>query len=172
LQWSAGLQWSRPDHWRRDGHQAAPQARAMAADGARLVVAEINDEAGEQTAQIVGPGGGIASRVAKDVTRKTVSGRRATLAVRSRGDYTSCNNNRRRIDPGWTARGRWGRRGYSACNSRLDLFGRFADAAWHTGNYDSGGDRYHMASNVALRGSPAGMGTPPRRAASPRFHRR
>ena len=45
-------------------------ARAMAAEGAKVVVAEINAEAGEQTAQIVAQVGGDCIAVATDVTQE------------------------------------------------------------------------------------------------------
>jgi NAD(P)-dependent dehydrogenase (short-subunit alcohol dehydrogenase family) len=45
-------------------------ARAMAAEGAKVVVAEINAEAGEQTAQIVAQAGGDCIAVATDVTQE------------------------------------------------------------------------------------------------------
>src|SRR3984893_1703686 len=45
-------------------------ARAMAAEGAKVVVAEINAEAGEQNAQIVAQAGGDCIAVATDVTQE------------------------------------------------------------------------------------------------------
>src|ERR1700730_1310255 len=45
-------------------------ARAMAAEGAKVVVAEINAEAGEQTAQIVAQAGGDCIAVATEVTEE------------------------------------------------------------------------------------------------------
>ena len=60
-------------------------ARAMAAEGARVVVAEINAEAGEQTAQIVAQAGGDCIAVATDVTQEdSVQGgdRRCRAALR------------------------------------------------------------------------------------------
>jgi NAD(P)-dependent dehydrogenase (short-subunit alcohol dehydrogenase family) len=45
-------------------------ARAMAAEGARIVVADINAAAGEQTAQIVSQAGGQCIAVTTDVSQK------------------------------------------------------------------------------------------------------
>ena len=60
-------------------------ARAMAAEGAKVVVAEINAEAGEQTAQIVVQAGGDCIAVATDVTREVMT-RAMPKAVVIRGE--------------------------------------------------------------------------------------
>ena len=82
-------------------------ARAMAPEGEKLVVAEINAEAGEQTAQIAAQAGGDCIAVATDVTHEeTVSGWRSTLPYGITGDCRSCTiapEDR----PRWTAR--WSR---------------------------------------------------------------
>src|SRR5580658_4149192 len=43
-------------------------AKAMAAEGAKVVIAELNKAAGEQVAQVIGQAGGEAIAVATDVT--------------------------------------------------------------------------------------------------------
>ncbi len=58
-------------------------ARAMAANGAKVVVAEINAAAGEQTAQIVTQAGGHCIAVTTDVSQEGSEGaavRKRTLA--------------------------------------------------------------------------------------------
>jgi NAD(P)-dependent dehydrogenase (short-subunit alcohol dehydrogenase family) len=60
-------------------------ARAMAAEGAKIVVAEINAAAGEQTAQIVVQSGGDCIAVPTDVTQEGSVRRAIETAVRHFG---------------------------------------------------------------------------------------
>src|SRR6202045_1602033 len=60
-------------------------ARAMAAEGAKVVVAEIYAEAGEQTAQIVAQAGGDCIAVATDVTQEDSVRAAIDAAVRHYG---------------------------------------------------------------------------------------
>ena len=53
-------------------------AKAMAAEGAKVVVAELNKVAGEQTAQIISQGGGDCIAVVTDVTAASVVPRALT----------------------------------------------------------------------------------------------
>ena len=58
-------------------------ARAMAAEGAKVVVAEINAAAGEQTAQIIAQAGGDCIAVPTDVTQEDSVRAAIDTAVRS-----------------------------------------------------------------------------------------
>ena len=68
-------------------------ARAMAAEGAKVVVAEINAEAGEQTAQIVAQAGGDCIAVATDVTEEDSVRAAIDAAVRHYGGLHILHNN-------------------------------------------------------------------------------
>src|SRR5580692_7077425 len=68
-------------------------ARAMAAEGAKVVVAEINAEAGEQTAQIVAQAGGDCIAVATDVTQEDSVRAAIDTAVRHYGGLHILHNN-------------------------------------------------------------------------------
>jgi len=68
-------------------------ARAMAAEGAKVVVAEINAEAGEQTAQIVAQAGGDCIAVATDVTQEDSVRAAIDAAVRQYGGLHILHNN-------------------------------------------------------------------------------
>ena len=67
-------------------------ARAMAAEGAKVVVAEINAEAGEQTAQILAQAGGDCIAVATDVTQEDSVRAAIDAAVRHYGLHILHNN--------------------------------------------------------------------------------
>ena len=68
-------------------------ARAMAAEGARVVVAEINAETGEQTAQIVTQAGGECIAVTTDVTQEDSIRAAIDTAVRHYGGLHILHNN-------------------------------------------------------------------------------
>src|ERR1700680_1493767 len=68
-------------------------ARAMAAEGAKVVVAEINAEAGEQTAQILAQDGGDCIAVATDVTQQDSVRAAIDAAVRHYGGLHILHNN-------------------------------------------------------------------------------
>ena len=58
-------------------------AKAMAAEGARIVIAELNKAAGEQTAQIIAQAGGDCIAVPTDVTSEdSVRRRRRDVPLR------------------------------------------------------------------------------------------
>src|SRR6476646_9498748 len=85
-------------------------ARAMAAEGAKVVVAEINAEAGEQTAQIVAQAGGDCIAVATDVTQEDSVRAAIDAAVQHYGGLHILHNNAGGSTR-WTAR-------WSRCRSR------------------------------------------------------
>ena len=68
-------------------------ARAMAAEGAKVVVAEINAEAGEQTAQIVAQAGGDCIAVATGVTQEDSVRAAIDAVVRHYGGLHILHNN-------------------------------------------------------------------------------
>lgn len=68
-------------------------ACAMAAAGAKVVVAEINAAAGEQTAQIVIQAGGACIAIATDVTQEASVRAAIDLAVRHYGGLHILHNN-------------------------------------------------------------------------------
>src|SRR5271165_6798556 len=68
-------------------------ARAMAAEGAKVVVAEIIAEAGEQTAQIVAQAGGDCIAVATDVPQEDSVSAAVDAAVRHYGGLHTLHNN-------------------------------------------------------------------------------
>ena len=68
-------------------------ARAMAAEGARVVVAEINAAAGEQTAQIVTQAGGRCIAVVTDVTQEESVRTAIETAVKHYGGLHILHNN-------------------------------------------------------------------------------
>src|ERR1700747_2778057 len=76
----------------RAGIGRAP-ARAMAAEGAKVVAVEINAETGEQTAQIVAQGGGDCIAVATDVTQEDSVRAAIDAAVRHYGGLHILHNN-------------------------------------------------------------------------------
>ena len=144
-------------------------ARAMAAAGARIVVAEINAPSAEQTAQIIAQAGGDCIAIPTDVTQEASVRAAIDTAVRHYGALHILHNNAGGSTPVdstvvdvpleefWRA-------------IRLDLFGTFLGCRFGIPAIiaSGGGSVINMASNVALMGSPAATATPPRRAASPR----
>jgi len=128
-------------------------ARAMAAAGAKVVVAEINAAAGEQTAQIVTQAGGTCIAVTTDVTREESVQAAIDTAVREYGGLHILHNNAGGstpvdstvtdvpIDEFWRA-------------IRLDLFGTFLGCRFGIPAIaaSGGGAVINMASNVALMG--------------------
>ena len=128
-------------------------ARAMAAEGAKVVVAEINAEAGEQTAQIVAQAGGDCIAVAMDVTQEDSVKAAIDAAVRQYGGLHILHNNAGGstpvdstvvevpIEEFWRA-------------IRLDLFGTFLGCRFGIPAIiaSGGGSVINMASNVALMG--------------------
>src|SRR5260370_19971260 len=74
-------------------------ARAMASEGAKIVVAEINADAGEQTAQIVAQAGGDCIAVATDVTQEDSVRAAIDAALRHYGGLHILHNNARGSTP-------------------------------------------------------------------------
>jgi NAD(P)-dependent dehydrogenase (short-subunit alcohol dehydrogenase family) len=68
-------------------------ARAMAAEGARIVVAEINAAAGEQTAQIVSQAGGECIAIPTDVSQEESVKAAVETAMRHYGGLHIVHNN-------------------------------------------------------------------------------
>src|SRR6476646_5060949 len=128
-------------------------ARAMAAEGAKVVVAEINAEAGEQTAQIVTQAGGECIAVTTDVTQEDSVRAAIDTAVRRYGALHILHNNaggstpvdntvvEAPLEEFWRA-------------IRLDLFGTFLGCRFGIPAIiaSGGGSVINMASNVALMG--------------------
>ena len=127
--------------------------RAMAANGAKVVVAEINAAAGEQTAQIVSQAGGECIAITTDVTREDSVRSAIETAVRHYGGLHILHNNAGGSTPAdntvveapieefWRA-------------IRLDLFGTFLGCRFGIPAIiaSGGGSVINMASNVALMG--------------------
>lgn len=128
-------------------------ARAMAAEGAKVVVAEINAEAGEQTAQIVTQAGGACIALRTDVTQEESVRAAVETAVREFGALHILHNNaggstpvdstvvEAPIEEFWRA-------------IRLDLFGTFLGCRYGIPAIAAagGGAVINTASNVALMG--------------------
>ena len=128
-------------------------ARAMAAAGAKVVIAEINAAAGEQTAQIVAQAGGQCIAITTDVTQEESVRAAIETAVRHFGGLHILHNNAGGstpvddtvvdvpIDEFWRA-------------IRLDLFGTFLGCRFGIPAIaaSGGGSVINMASNVALMG--------------------
>ena len=128
-------------------------ARAMAAAGAKIVVAEINATAGEQTAHIIAQAGGAAIAVTTDVTQEDSVRAAIDTAVRHYGALHILHNNAGGSTPRdntvveapleefWRA-------------IRLDLFGTFLGCRFGIPAIIAagGGAVINMASNVALMG--------------------
>jgi len=68
-------------------------ARAMAANGAKIVVAELNAAAGEQTAQIISQAGGQCIAVTTDVSQEESVKAAIETAVRHYGGLHVLHNN-------------------------------------------------------------------------------
>ena len=128
-------------------------AQAMAAEGAKVVVAEINAAAGEQTAQIVTQAGGICIAITTDVTQEDSVKAAIDAAIREYGALHVLHNNAGGSTPVdstvvdvpleefWRA-------------IRLDLFGTFLGCRFGIPAIiaSGGGSVINMASNVALMG--------------------
>ena len=128
-------------------------ARAMAAAGAKVVVAEVNAAAGEQTAQIVTQAGGDCIAVTTDVTQEDSVRAAIGRAVSHYGALHVLHNNAGGSTPVdstvvdvpleefWRA-------------IRLDLFGTFLGRRFGIPEIikAGGGSVINMASNVALMG--------------------
>ena len=128
-------------------------ARAMAAAGAKVVIAEINAAAGEQTAQIAAQAGGQCIALTTDVTQEESVRAAIETAVRHFGGLHILHNNaggstpvdstvvEAPIDEFWRA-------------IRLDLFGTFLGCRFGIPAIAAfgGGSVINMASNVALMG--------------------
>ena len=128
-------------------------ARAMATNGAKVVVAEINAAAGEQTAQIVTRAGGQRIAVRTDVSQEESVQAAVRTAVQHYGGLHNLHNNAGGSTPAdntvveapieefWRA-------------IRLDLFGTFLGCRFGIPAIiaSGGGSVINMASNVALMG--------------------
>jgi len=128
-------------------------ACAMAAEGAKVVVAEINAASGEQTAQIVAQAGGDCLAVTTDVTQEDSVRAAIEAAMRRYGGLHILHNNAGGSTPAdgtvleapleefWRA-------------IRLDLFGTFLGCRFGIPAIiaSGGGAVINMASNVALMG--------------------
>jgi NAD(P)-dependent dehydrogenase (short-subunit alcohol dehydrogenase family) len=128
-------------------------ARAMAAEGAKVVVAELNAAAGEQTAHIVTQAGGACIAVTTDVTQEDSVRAAIDTAVRHYGGLHILHNNAGGstavdtnvvdvpLEEFWRA-------------IRLDLFGTFLGCRFGIPAIIAagGGAVINMASNVALMG--------------------
>jgi NAD(P)-dependent dehydrogenase (short-subunit alcohol dehydrogenase family) len=125
----------------------------MAAEGAKVVVADIDAASGEQTAHIVAQAGGDCIAVATDVTREDSVRAAIDAAVRQYGGLHILHNNaggstpaddtvvEAPLDEFWRA-------------IRLDLFGTFLGCRFGIPAIiaSGGGAVINMASNVALMG--------------------
>ena len=128
-------------------------ARAMAAEGAKIVVAEINAASGEQTAQIITQSGGDCIAVTTDVTKEDSIRTAIDTAVQHYGALHILHNNAGGstpvdstvidvpIEEFWRT-------------IRLDLFGTFLGCRFGIPAIiaSGGGSVINMASNVALMG--------------------
>jgi len=128
-------------------------ARAMAAEGARVVIAELNTASGEQTAHIIAQAGGDCIAVTTDVTQEDSVKTAIETAVRHYGGLHILHNNAGGSTPVdstvvdvpleefWRA-------------IRLDLFGTFLGCRFGIPAIiaSGGGAVINMASNVALMG--------------------
>ena len=128
-------------------------ARAMAAEGAKVVVAELNAASGEQTAQIIAQAGGDCIAIATDVTEESSVRAAIDKAVSHYGALHILHNNAGGstaqdsnvidvpLDEFWRA-------------IRLDLFGTFLGCRFGIPAIIAagGGAVINMASNVALMG--------------------
>lgn len=128
-------------------------ARAMAAEGARVVVAELNAASGEQTAHIIAQAGGDCIAVPTDVTQEDSVKATIDTAVRHYGALHIVHNNAGGstpvdstvvdvpIEEFWRA-------------IRLDLFGTFLGCRFGIPEIvrSGGGAVVNMASTLALMG--------------------
>jgi NAD(P)-dependent dehydrogenase (short-subunit alcohol dehydrogenase family) len=130
-------------------------AKAMAAEGAKVVIAELNKEAGEQTAQVIAQAGGDCIAVPTDVTDEAsmkaaidaAIGRYGALHIlhNNAGGSTSIDNTvvEAPITEFWRV-------------IKLDLFGTFLGCRFGIPAIirSGGGSVINMSSNVALMGIP------------------
>src|ERR1700732_5078457 len=130
-------------------------AKAMAAEGAKVVIAEINKAAGEQTAQVIAQAGGDCIAVPTDVTDEAsmkaaidaAIGRYGALHIlhNNAGGSTSIDNTvvEAPIAEFWRV-------------IKLDLFGTFLGCRFGIPAIirSGGGSVINMSSNVALMGIP------------------
>src|SRR3984885_14177362 len=128
-------------------------ARAMAANGAKVVVAELNTAAGEQTAQIIVQAGGHCIAIMTDVSQEDSVRAAIDTAVHHYGGLHVLHNNAGGSTPAdntvveapieefWRA-------------IRLDLFGTFLGCRFGIPAIiaSGGGSVINMASNVSLIG--------------------
>src|ERR1700736_578448 len=113
-------------------------ARAMAAEGARVVVAEINAEAGEQTAQIVAQSGGDCIAAATDVTQEDSVRAAINAAVRHYGGLHILHNNAGGSTPVDSTVVGGADRGILACHPPRSVWHVSRLPLRHTGNYRVG----------------------------------
>ena len=130
-------------------------AKAMAAEGAKVVIAELNKAAGEQTAQIITQGGGDCIALAVDVTEEKSIEAAVAMAIshygalhvlhNNAGGSTSLDNTvvEAPIEEFWRV-------------IKLDLFGTFLGCRFGIPAIiqSGGGSVINMSSNVALMGIP------------------
>lgn len=143
-------------------------AKAMAAEGAKVVIAELNKSAGEQTAQLITQAGGDCIAIPTDVTDETSMRAAIETAENHYGALHILHNNaggstnidntvvEAPIEEFWRV-------------IRLDLFGTFLGCRFGIPALirSGGGSVINMSSNVALMESPAAIATPPPKALSP-----
>ena len=130
-------------------------AKAMAAEGARVVIAELNKAGGEQTAQIVSQAGGDCISIQTDVTSEDSMKAAIDAALKHYGALHVLHNNAggstnidstvvdAPIDEFWRV-------------IKLDLFGTFLGCRFGIPALiaSGGGSVINMSSNVALMGIP------------------
>jgi NAD(P)-dependent dehydrogenase (short-subunit alcohol dehydrogenase family) len=130
-------------------------AKAMAAEGAKIVIAELNKSAGEQTAQVIAQAGGDCIAVATDVTQEISVQAAVDTAVKHYGGLHILHNNaggstsadntvvEAPIEEFWRV-------------IRLDLFGTFLGCRFGIPAIiaSGGGSVINMSSNLALMGVP------------------
>ncbi len=130
-------------------------AKAMAAEGAKIVIAELNKTAGEQTAQIIAQAGGDCIAVVTDVTSEDSMKAAVETALSHYGALHILHNNAggstsrddtvvdAPIEEFWRV-------------IKLDLFGTFLGCRFGIPALirSGGGSVINMSSNVALMGVP------------------
>jgi NAD(P)-dependent dehydrogenase (short-subunit alcohol dehydrogenase family) len=130
-------------------------AKAMAAEGAKIVIAELNKEAGERTAQVIVQAGGDCIAVATDVTVEESMKAAIDTALSHYGALHILHNNaggstnidntvvEAPIEEFWRV-------------IKLDLFGTFLGCRFGIPAIiqSGGGSVINMSSNVALMGIP------------------
>ncbi len=130
-------------------------AKAMAAEGAKIVIAELNKQAGEQTAQIIAQAGGECIAIQTDVTAEDSMKAAIDAALSHYGALHVLHNNAggstnvdgtvvdAPIEEFWRV-------------IKLDLFGTFLGCRFGIPAIirSGGGSVINMSSNVALMGIP------------------